>query len=87
MVALPFVANFLKLEVPKQALGGIPLGFGVVVDHKPSECMCVCLVTYTSTCILSVCINLLIDCRPAVTESDLLKTSNAVSHGTLGSTQ
>ena len=30
--------NFYSLEVPEQALGGIPLGFRIVVeDKKPSE--------------------------------------------------
>ena len=28
---------FYKLGVPEQALGGIPLGFGNVVEDKPSE--------------------------------------------------
>ena len=29
--------NFHRLEVPQQALGGIPLGFGIVVDGKSFE--------------------------------------------------
>ena len=29
--------NFYRLEVSKQALGGIPPGFGIVVKYKPSE--------------------------------------------------
>ena len=32
-VGLPFVG----LGVPEQALGGIPLGFGIIVEDKPSE--------------------------------------------------
>ena len=27
--------NFYRLGVPEQALGGIPLGFGIVVEDKP----------------------------------------------------
>ena len=34
-VALPF--DFSRLGVSEQALGGIPLGFGIVVEDKPSE--------------------------------------------------
>ena len=34
-MALPS-AIFIRLEVPEQALGGIPLGFGIVVEDKPS---------------------------------------------------
>ena len=30
-VALPFALHFLKMEMPEQALGGIPLGLGLVV--------------------------------------------------------
>ena len=37
-MALPF-ARFYRLGVPEQALGGIPLGFGIVVEDKPSELM------------------------------------------------
>ena len=29
--------NFYRLGVPEQALGGIPLSFGIVVEDKPSE--------------------------------------------------
>ena len=29
--------NFYRLGVPEQALGGIPLGFGIIVEDKPSE--------------------------------------------------
>ena len=29
--------NFYRLGGPEQALGGIPLGFGIVVEDKPSE--------------------------------------------------
>ena len=32
-VALPF-CNFHRLGVPEQALGGIPLGFGIVMEKK-----------------------------------------------------
>ena len=32
--------NFHRLEVPEQALGGIPPGFGVVMKDKPSEFSC-----------------------------------------------
>ena len=32
--------NFYRLEVSEQALGGIPLGFGIVVEDKPSELSC-----------------------------------------------
>ena len=35
-MALPF-AIFNRFGVPEQALGGIPLGFGIVVEDKPSE--------------------------------------------------
>ena len=30
-------SNVDKLVVPKQALGGIPLDFGIVMEDKPSE--------------------------------------------------
>ena len=30
--------------MPEQALGGIPLGFGIVVEDKPSELSCDSLV-------------------------------------------
>ena len=33
--------NFCGLKVSEQALGGIPLGFGIVVEDKPSELSCV----------------------------------------------
>ena len=36
--------NFYRLEV---ALGGIPLGFGIVVEDKPSELSCTRLKRYT----------------------------------------
>ena len=29
--------NFYSLEVSEQALGGISLGFGIVVEDEPSE--------------------------------------------------
>ena len=29
--------NFYRLGVPEQALGGIPLSFGIVVEDKPSK--------------------------------------------------
>ena len=32
--------NFYRLEVSEQALGGIPLGVGIVVEDKPSELSC-----------------------------------------------
>ena len=32
--------NFYRLEVSEQALGGISLGFGIVVEDKPSELSC-----------------------------------------------
>ena len=35
-MAPPFTI-FYRLGVPEQALGGIPLGFGIVVEDKPSE--------------------------------------------------
>ena len=35
-----FCSNFYRLGVPEQALGGIPLGFGIVVEDKPSELLC-----------------------------------------------
>ena len=35
-MALPFV-NFYRLGVPEQALGGIHLGFWIVVEDKPFE--------------------------------------------------
>ena len=28
------------MGVPEQALGGIPLGFGIAVEDKPSELSC-----------------------------------------------
>ena len=34
--------NVDRLGVPKQALGGIPLDFGIVMENKPSELSCVC---------------------------------------------
>ena len=36
-----------RLGIPEQALGGIPLGFGIAVEDKPSELSCV----YICTCI------------------------------------
>ena len=30
-----------RLGVPEQALGGIPLGFGIVVEDKPSDLPCI----------------------------------------------
>ena len=40
----------------EQALGGIPLGFGIVVEDKPSElsCVCVCVCAWVCVC-LCVC--------------------------------
>ena len=35
-VALPFY----RAGVPEQAVGGIPLGFGIVVQDKPTEFPC-----------------------------------------------
>ena len=35
-MALPF-AIFYRLEVSEQALSGIPLDFGIVVEDKPSD--------------------------------------------------
>ena len=32
--------NFYRLGVPEQALGGIPLSFGIVVEDKHSEFSC-----------------------------------------------
>ena len=32
--------NVDRLGVPKQALGGIPLDFGIVMEDKPSELSC-----------------------------------------------
>ena len=34
--------NFYRLGVPEQALGGIPLGFGIVIEDKLSELSCNC---------------------------------------------
>ena len=34
------LAFFYRLEVPEQALVGIPLGFGIVVEDKHSELPC-----------------------------------------------
>ena len=31
-MALPFLTGFSRLEVPEQALDGIPLGLGMVVE-------------------------------------------------------
>ena len=33
--------NFYRLGVSEQALGGIPLGSGIVVEAKPSELSCI----------------------------------------------
>ena len=33
--------HFYRLGVAEQALGGIPLGFGIVVEDKPSELSCI----------------------------------------------
>ena len=33
--------NVDRLGVPKEALGGIPLDFGIVMEDKPSELSCV----------------------------------------------
>ena len=41
-MALPF-AFFYRLGVPEEALGGILLGFGIVVEDKPSELSCTCI--------------------------------------------
>ena len=38
-MALPFW-NFHGLGVSEQALGGIPLGFGIGVEGKPSKLSC-----------------------------------------------
>ena len=35
-----FCEFFYRLGVPEQALGGIPLGLGIVVEGKPSELSC-----------------------------------------------
>ena len=32
----PFTILIYRLRVPEQALGGIHLGFGIVVEYKPS---------------------------------------------------
>ena len=32
--------NVDRLGVPEQALGGIPLDFGIVMEDKPSELSC-----------------------------------------------
>ena len=38
------VANFIGWEcMPEQALGGIPLGFGIVVENRPS-CLCMSVI-------------------------------------------
>ena len=34
---LPFRNFFYMVGVPEQALGGVPLGFGIVVEDKPAE--------------------------------------------------
>ena len=36
-MALPIAILIYRLEVLEQALGGILLGFGIVVEDKPSE--------------------------------------------------
>ena len=46
LVALPF-ALFIGLGVPEQALGGIPLHFGIVMEDKPSELSCNFVVVLT----------------------------------------
>ena len=43
-----FCTRFFRLEVPEQALGGIPLGLGLVVEDKPTDFSCTC----TRTCII-----------------------------------
>ena len=43
-----FCTRFVRLEVPEQALGGIPLGFGLVVEDKPTDFSCTCLIAYTN---------------------------------------
>ena len=35
-----YFCNFYRLGVPEQALGRIPLGFGIVIEDKPSEFSC-----------------------------------------------
>ena len=45
-MALPF-AIFNRPEVSEQALGGIPLGSGIVVEDKPSELSCVLVPVYS----------------------------------------
>ena len=35
-----FCTGFSRLEVPEQALDGIPLGFGIGYEDKPSEFSC-----------------------------------------------
>ena len=37
---------FCRLEVSEQALGGIPLGSGIVVEDKPSELSCCLMLMY-----------------------------------------
>ena len=44
-MALTFVI-FIGWKCPEQALGGIPLGFGIVVEDKPSELSCSILYRY-----------------------------------------
>ena len=41
-MALPFAIFFYRPGVPEQALGGIPLDFGIVVEDKPTELSCKC---------------------------------------------
>ena len=36
-----FCTRFFRLEVPEQALGGIPLGLGLVVEDKPTDFSCI----------------------------------------------
>ena len=40
-------ALLYRLKVPEQALGGIPLGFGIVIEDKPSELLQFDLHTHT----------------------------------------
>ena len=37
VMSLYSITDVHRLEVSEQTLGGIPLGFGIVVEDKPSE--------------------------------------------------
>ena len=45
-MALPLAIFIGRSGVPEQALGGIPLGFWIVMEDKPSELSCSLLVFF-----------------------------------------